>query len=53
MNSLIQRLLVARTTGHAPPGLIDEVLEQLPVGKPPRWRSDTSDPHRGFGARLV
>ncbi len=34
MSDLIPRLLVARTTGHAPPGLIDAVLEQLPVGKP-------------------
>ena len=31
---LISRLLVARTTGHAPPDLIDKVLEQLPIGKP-------------------
>ena len=31
---LISRLLVARTTGHAPPDLIDRVLEQLPIGKP-------------------
>ena len=34
MDPLISRLLVARTTGHAPPDLIDKVLEQLPVGKP-------------------
>ncbi len=34
MDALISRLLVARTTGHAPPALIDEVLEQLPIGKP-------------------
>ncbi len=31
---LISRLLVARTTGHAPIDLIDAILEQLPVGKP-------------------
>ena len=34
MNELISRLLVARATGHAPPALIDAVLEQLPIGKP-------------------
>ena len=34
MDALISRLLVARTTGHASPDLIDAVLEELPVGKP-------------------
>lgn len=34
MNDLITRLLVARETGYAPPGLIDAVLEQLPRAMP-------------------
>ena len=34
MDALISRLLVARSTGHAPPDLIDAVLEELPIGKP-------------------
>jgi len=34
LDSLVSRLLVARTTGHAPRDLIDAVLELLPAGKP-------------------
>ena len=34
VSALIQRLLVARQTGHAPADLIDAVLEQLPRALP-------------------
>ena len=34
MDALISRLLVARKTGHAPPDLIDAVLEHLPRSLP-------------------
>ncbi len=34
MNGLIQRLLVARATGYAPPDLIDAVLERLEARQP-------------------
>ena len=43
MDGLISRLLVARATGHAPPDLIDAVLEQLPVGKPAADRRAARD----------
>lgn len=47
MNSLIQRLLVARTTGTASPALIDEVLEQLFIGKP----ATAADPYSWHSCR--
>ena len=43
MEALIQRLLVARKTGHASPDLIDAVLAQLPVGKPAADRRAARD----------